>query len=176
MEIKITKAVPDDAYQIQDVYYKTWLTTYQNEKFGITKDDIENRFKDRHNPEIIESRKEKIKNLSDNSLFLVAKDKDKVVGVCRVITEERNQLGSIYVFPEYQGKGIGKMFWQKALNFFDTNKDIFVQVVVYNTNTIEFYKKLGFVDTGERFIDKHFTMTSGTTLPEMEMVIKANKK
>ena len=122
MEIKITKAVPDDAYQIQDVYYKTWLATYPNKEYGITEDDVEHRFKDRHSPEIIESRKEKIKNLSDDSLFLVAKDKDKVVGVCRLIIEERNRLGSIYVFPEYQGKGIGKMFWQKALDFFDPNK------------------------------------------------------
>lgn len=176
MEIKIVKAVPNDASQIQDVYYETWLVTYPNREYGITKDDIEYKFKDRHNPEVIETRKQKIKNLPNNKLFLVAKDKDKIVGVCNLIIDERNQLGSIYVLPEYQGKGIGKMFWQSGLDFFDPNKDIFVQVAVYNTKTIEFYKKLGFCDTGKRLTDERFRMKSGAILPEMEMVIKGNKK
>ena len=89
-----------------------------------------------------------------------------------VRNENNNQLRTIYVLPEFQGKGIGKMLWNEVKKFCDPTKDIIVQVVTYNQNTIEFYKKLGFIDNGKRF-SNDWRMKSGITMPEMEMVIKA---
>lgn len=71
--------------------------------------------------------------------------------------------------PEYQGRGIGKMFWNEALSFFDKDKDIFVEVADYNLNAINFYRQLGFVDTGKRF-PMRINFKSGAIIKEMEMI------
>jgi ribosomal protein S18 acetylase RimI-like enzyme len=113
---------------------------------------------------------------TENENYFVAKVNGKVVGFCFVTkNEERNQLSAIYILPEFQGKGLGKSLWESASSFIDTSKDTFVDVVTYNTQAIEFYKKLGFVDTGRRWSEEKFKMKSGGVLPEMEMVIRANK-
>lgn len=172
MNIEIVKpTIPDDVPQIQEVFYRTWLETYPNDEIGITRVDIEEQFKDRFSQEYIAKRAENLSKMPENQNFLVAKYLGNVVGVCRmIIRDEYNQLQSIYVLPEYQRLGIGKMFWNKALDFFEKNKKIIVQVATYNVKTIEFYKKLGFIDTGKRFTEERHRMPiSGVLIPEMEM-------
>lgn len=169
-KITIQKAIPEEALEIGEIFFKTWLATYPNEKYGITVDDIEDRWKDRKKAD-----GSRIRNMQDNEILLTAKGDSKIVGVCRVIKhKEKNQLQAIYVLPEYQGKGIGKMFWEEARKFFDQTKDTYVEVAIYNTNAIEFYKKLGFVDTGRRMKDERFKMKSGAMIPEMEMILRAS--
>lgn len=104
---------------------------------------------------------------------MVAKNDEKIVGVCRIIKENNfNKLEAIYVLPDFQGRGIGKMFWAEALKFWDNEKKIIVQVATYNTNAIRFYERLGFVDHGKRFTDENLRMPiSGVFIPEMELVI-----
>ncbi|HYD91952.1 MAG TPA: GNAT family N-acetyltransferase [Flavobacterium sp.] len=173
MSITVTDAEIKDVLGIRKVFYETWLVTYPNEELGITRDDIEDRYKDAFTKEKLKKQEDQIKNLPANQKLLVAKDADKVVGVCRIIKhEDKNQLQAIYVLPQYQGKGIGKMFWNEALRFFDKDKPTFVEVATYNTKAIEFYKKLGFSDTGKRIHDENFRMKSGNILPEMEMSLK----
>lgn len=165
--ITIQKATPGDALEIGEVFYRTWLATYPNKEHGITIEDIEYVFKDRASRD-----GSKFANMPDNEVYYTAKDNGHVVGVCRLIKhEDKNELKAIYVLPEYQGRGVGKMFWNEALKFFNSKKDIIVNVVVYNTNAIEFYKKLGFKDTGKRFLDERFRMQSGAIPQEMEMMI-----
>jgi len=170
--IIIQKAVPEDALGVGEVFYKTWLATYPNEEFGVTVDDIEDRWKDRDKAD-----GSRIRNAPDNELLLTAKDGAKVVGACRAVRhEDKNNLQAIYILPEYQGQGLGNKFWEEILKFFDPKKDITVEVATYNTNAIEFYKKLGFQDTGRRFSYEKHRMKSGAILPEMEMVIKVGER
>ena len=61
-EITIAHATPDDVIGIQDVAYHGWLATYPNAERGITVDDIEDRFKDRHTEERIAQRREQMAN------------------------------------------------------------------------------------------------------------------
>jgi GrpB-like predicted nucleotidyltransferase (UPF0157 family)/ribosomal protein S18 acetylase RimI-like enzyme len=174
-KIVVDAPKPEDARDIQEVFYKTWLDTYPNEEAGITVEDIEDKYKDVFTDEAIQTRAEKITHPAEGQTMFVARDGSKVVGFCRVIQEEdRSKLSTIYVLPEYQGKGVGRSLWNDAQNVLDKSKDIFVEVATYNTNSIEFYKKLGFEDTGRRFNDV-IPMKSGATIPEMEMVIKRNK-
>ena len=171
--IKITTPVPEDAYGIQEVFYKTWLVTYPNADAGITVEDIENKFKDAFTVETLTKRREKIANPPEGQFLLVAKDNDKVVGLCSVIKEsERNKLSTLYVIPEYQGRGIGSALWEQARSYLDMNKDTYLEVATYNANAIAFYKKLGFEDTGKR-LDFHAVMKSGNAIPEMEMLKRA---
>ena len=166
--------LPKDIMGIQEVFYKTWLETYPNEEIGITKGDIKKHFEGCFSEESLEKRSQNLSKLLDNQKFLVAKDGDLVVGVCNLfIREEYNQLQAIYILPDYQGRGIGQLFWKEALNFFDSKKDIIVQVATYNTQAITFYKKLGFIDNGKRFIeDRHRMPISQVAIPQMEMVLK----
>jgi len=174
MEIKITEAQAEDAEGMQDVFYYAWLTTYPNEEYGVTRDDVEDHFKDRHDAARLEKRRESIRAPDPHRRILVAKDKSKVVGLCRAaVSDDRNEIDAIYVLPEYQGKGVGTLLWNEAKKFFDPTKDTFVKVVTYNTKAIGFYTKLGFVDTGGRFTDERFRLKSGAIMPEMEMIIRA---
>jgi len=171
--INVQKAKPGDAEQIQKVLYKTWLDTYPNKEFGITVEDIEERFRNRISKKGVEDVRDRIRNMDKNSSFLVAKENELVVGVCKIRRgEDSNQLGAIYVLPTYQCKGIGYMLWEESFKFFDIRSDIKVEVATYNEKAISFYEKLGFIDTGKRITDDNFNFPSGNTIPEMEMIFK----
>ncbi len=175
-EIFVSRAKPEDARGMQEVFYKTWLNTYPNVENGISVDDIEDRYKNAFTDETINKRAERILHPPEGETVFVAKEDEKVVGLCFVEKyPEKNQIQAIYVLPEYQGKGIGKKLWSEAKKVFDAGKDVIIEVATYNTQAIEFYKKLGFVDTGKRWRDEKFKMKSGTTIPEMEMVIRAEQ-
>ena len=173
--ITITKAQIDDVREIQNVLYRTWLVTYPNKEAGITVEDIEERFKERLTEDGIEKRKQNfLDEASQNKFFIVARDGDTMVGVCGIgIKEEHNQLQAIYVLPEHQGKGIGRMFWNEAVRLFDPKKKVIIQVATYNKKAIKFYTKLGFVDTGKRLENEQYKMPiSGAYIPEMEMELE----
>lgn len=176
-KVIIKKPLPEDARSVQELLYHTWLATYPNEEFGITIDDIEDRFKNRFRGEELEKREKYYANVPENEIILIAKEEKNVVGFCRASRfDDKNELIAIYVLPEYQGTGVGKLLWQQAKKHFDSGKDTIVQVASYNEKAIRFYEKLGFCDTGKRWADEKFRMKSGAVLPLMEMVIKVKKK
>lgn len=169
-QVSIAPETPDDVRGMQEVFYRAWLATYPNAEQGITVDDIEDRYKDRYSEEKLAKRREQASNPPAGETTLIAREDDKVVGVCRVMKQaDRNQLYSIYVLPEYYGHGIGTAMWKAAQQYLDPAKHTIVEVATYNANAIKFYEGLGFVDTGKRMKDPKFTMKSGAIIPEMEM-------
>lgn len=173
-KIEIKDAEPQDAEGITNVLYKAWLATYPNEEIGITAEDVEETYKDAFTEEKIKSQQERIANTPENQKRVVAKSGDLVVGVATMIrNEDNNQLRTIYVLPDFHSRGIGTKLWEEAKKFAVPGKDIIVQVATYNQKALDFYKKLGFVDTGKRWSDEKWRMKSGATIPEMEMVIKS---
>lgn len=176
-QIRITPATPEDVRGVTEVYYKTWLATYPNEAAGVTVEDVENQFNGAFTVEALAKRTERMVHPAENTSFFLAKDGDKVVGVCSVTRHpDKNQLQSIYVLPEYQRRGIGALLWQEAQKHFDDDKDITVEVVSYNNNAIEFYQRLGFQKIDKPGPDETFKLKSGVFLPETEMIIKAQKQ
>lgn len=174
VNIRITRAVPDDAEGIRNVQYHTWLATYPNAEAGITIDDIEDRFKDRMTPEAIQKQRERLANPERNIFVFVAKDLEKVIGACAVeVASDYNQLNMLYVLPEYQGRKIGWSLWEEGRKVFNTLNPTFVHVADHNKQAIRFYERLGFRDTGERIENPKFTMKSGAQLREMKMRLDA---
>lgn len=171
----IRKAREEDAEGVGEVFYKSWLATYPNEKAGITVDDIEDHFKDRAGEEHIEKLRAFIRNLPESWTALVACEGDLVIGTCRVRRWPKlNELQTIYVLPDHFRKGIGTKLWEAAKTYLDPTKDTIVDMVDYNTRAISFYEQLNFVDTGKRFTNPRFTMKSGAVLPEMRMILKTS--
>ena len=174
-EIKILDAIPEDALGITNVFYKSWLATYPNKEKGVTLEDIEDSYKDDFSDEKIENLKKIIRELPENKKRLVAKVGDLIVGVCTVHrNENNNHLRTLYILPDFQNKGIGTMLWNEANTFLDPTKDTIVQVADYTENAINFYKKLGFVDTGKRTEQEGEKFKSGAVIIDMEMVKKAD--
>lgn len=171
--ITVKKPNPEDARAIQEVLYQTWLDTYPNKEIGITEEDIKVHFKKSLSPEMLEKRRLGILNPPPNQVLLVAKDSDKVVGVCRIVLRENiNQLQAIYVLPSHQRKGVGLMLWKTISKFLDPTKKTIVHVATYNEKAINFYKKIGFSETGESFVDNKFKMpVSGVAIPQTELYL-----
>jgi GNAT superfamily N-acetyltransferase len=171
-KIKILRAKPTDAKAIEEVYYKTWLATYPDNKYGVTIDDIKHIYRNRNNTEELMKKQKIMAATRKEFKRFVAKSGDKIVGLCNItVDSDKNQLNAIYILPKYQGKGIGKMFWNKIHKLFNLKNKTIVHVAEYNTNAIEFYKKLGFKVTKKRFENQNSKMKSGAIIPEIEMII-----
>jgi len=79
--------------------------------------------------------------------FLVAQLEDKVIGyaIGRVV-EERGEVISIAVLPEFRRKGIGTSLWRALREEFQRAlvKEVRLHVRVSNEAAINFYQRLGF--------------------------------
>jgi len=173
MKITIRKSVPKDVYGIREVQKVTWLHTYPNNKMGITLEDIESNFKDDDTPEgkrKIEERKKRYEDKSKQTW--VAEESGKIIGFCVAGNEKgKDRILAIYVLPKYQGRGIGSKLITKAFKWLGNRKAIYINVVEYNLNAINFYKKYGFVETGKSgVLDSAAMLPSGKTLPEIELI------
>lgn len=172
MNIEIVRPAPGDARGIATVLYKTWLAAYPNAELGITKGDIVESYRNVFSDEQIKKSEERLRNISPQEKRVVAKDGHMVVGMATLVRNAgHNQLQTIYVLPEYQGKGVGMLLWEAVCDSEDLTKDTIVHVADYNLQAIKFYEKIGFVDTGKRWTDEKWKMRSGAHIPEMEMIL-----
>jgi ribosomal protein S18 acetylase RimI-like enzyme len=179
LNIKILKATsnPEEVREVQNVIYRTWLATYPNKKLGITKKDINDRFKSKLTEEALIKKTKNISNYQTGKIVLVAKDRNKVIGICSITKyPEFNQLEAIYILPKYQNRGIGNSFWEKAQKYINLNKNTIVHVATYNEQAKKFYRSLGFKDIRKQWKNKKFAMKSGAIIPETEMILKGKGK
>lgn len=160
--------MPDDARGVLEVIRETWLTTYPNPDLGITRGDIKYSFKDSLEPSEIDKMSARIASTLPTECRLVAECGGDIVGIATMVRHhDHNELRAMYVLEGYQGQGVGHSLWQIAKDFADPHLGIIVRVATY-TSAVDFYKKLGFIDTGNRYDGE--VMRNGTTMPEMELV------
>lgn len=138
--MELREADPKDAESIFYIQKNTWVNVYPNNQHNITREDILHKFADK------EKRVAKIKERMKRSEGVwVATQEEKVVGFASIAQEEsKDSISAIYVLPEYQGQGIGKALLKKILEFYKNSKEIWLEVVSYNENAINFYQKHGF--------------------------------
>ncbi len=171
--ITISKPKPEDAEGILDVIRSSWYATYINSNIGITKEDVDGNF----TPEIVEGQLNSLRRGAEkqheDNVLRIAKDGEKIVGYIRLkIFPEHIEWISFYVHADYFGKGVGTLLWHEAQEVLP-QKNITVEVATY-TQAIHFYKKIGFVDTGERS-QKNIMPVSKTPMPLMKMILKNEK-
>lgn len=169
-KIVIREEVPADIRAVTRLLYEAWLETYPNETLGITRDDIENRFKHWFDEKELANRAKKLEDDPGRYTFVAEKD-NEIVGVCGVeVGATKQRLAQIYVAPNLQGQGIGKQLYAVAQEHFTPGVPVHVCVASYNQQAINFYERLGFKRTGKEFTDPRLIMKSGATIPEIELI------
>ncbi len=131
----------DDTSDIQNVLYNTWLASYAD---FIPITDIQWYFNNYYSePNFAQLFEDK-----DTTSF-VAEVKGHIVGYARMKVnheQKRCYLESLYVLPEFQGRGIGmellKIVEQNSLK--NSFQQIWLGVMEQNVPSLEWYKKLGF--------------------------------
>jgi ribosomal protein S18 acetylase RimI-like enzyme len=173
-KIVVSDPTENDRPQIRALFYHSWMATYPNKEIGITEEDIKEHFS-------IQAKKTAptMTELEDEKplrLVKIVRINGLIIGIIRLSRYTNyNQLQSLYVLPEYFGKGIGTALWEQSKNFLDFTKDTIVHVATYNAQAIGFYKKLGFIETGKLFTEERHRMPiSGVCIPETELVMPAN--
>lgn len=174
-EIIISSAIPENAFDIQNLLKDTSKQMYLDG--GFSEEDFNLRFKDSISDNAINECAKNIESLSENERYIVALKNDKVIGLCYVEKEDiKNILHAMYILPEFQNQGVGTLLWKNVKDFFDSEKDVVLDVFVSNQNAIKFYKKLGFVDYGKRTSEERFKSSSGVNIIEMKMVLIGHVK
>lgn len=177
--VEIERALPEDAEVICDIRDRAWIEAYPNPELGITPEDIKvnaQGLEGEFVPRRIAYLKEKLGKTDrpDGDTF-VAKVDGKVVGyVDPSIEDGKRRIGAIYVSPEAQGVGIGSRLIQRAIEWHGPCDDIFLEVVAYNQNAINFYNRFGFVKTDAVVTDEPGRPDFMKSLPQIEMVLKAD--
>ncbi|WP_207308554.1 GNAT family N-acetyltransferase [Bacillus timonensis] len=137
MNFSIRKMHHEDTKQVQDVAKTTWHATYE----GIIPLEVQNNFlKSAYNDE-------RMKQRIERSFLFVAEVDGSVVGFANfspVREDGKVELGSIYLYPEYQGKGIGSALLQQGIKDLDGVKEIYINVEKDNKIGKTFYEAKGF--------------------------------
>lgn len=179
--VEIERATPDDAEIICDIRDRAWIEAYLNPELGITAKDIEINAKGLHGefvPKRIAYLKNKLSSLDrpDGATF-VAKIDGKVVGFAEPSIENgKRRVGALFVAPEAQGKGVGSKLIQQDLDWHGHNEDIFLEVIAYNQNAIDFYKRFGFEQTDAIVPEESNLPSFIKSLPQIKMVLEAGSK
>ena len=168
-------AKSENVKKIRTIAKNAWLEIYPNEKYGITREDIT--AIDWFNPEEIEKRKKEIKEGNNTHTWVLRDDKANIVGFCKVSKNNNSsdikiqkEIDGMFIIKEFQGKGLGKKLMQKAIEWLGNDEEIKLEVVSYNTNAINFYKKFGFQETTLPVSKKRTQLPNGKQIPRIVMI------
>ena len=165
----ILKAVAEDAEGIQNLTAESSKGMYK--LCGWSEEEITKHF----NPEKIKGGAERLKNsiatFTDTDILFVAKDEDnKIIGCCFADRQEDvNKIEAVYVLEDFQGTGLAQKLYDVSYGLLNQNNDTFLDVFSLNSKAINFYKKLGFNETGKKFSDERFIGSDGNRLEITEM-------
>jgi ribosomal protein S18 acetylase RimI-like enzyme len=147
MEIKLRKVKKSDWPQLERLYKEFRVYNLKIiKKTGVYLQEYELPFKRQDFLKLI-ARK--------NKLFMVALDKEKIVGfvLARLKKEKyrgksflNGNLSEIFITQKYRGKGIAEKMWQITLRWFKKQKIKSLQLNVFyeNKTPFEIYKFWGF--------------------------------
>jgi GNAT superfamily N-acetyltransferase len=160
MNITIRKMHYEDTKQVQSIAKITWNATYE----GIIPLEVQNNFLKLNYSD--ESMKQRI----ERSIVYVAEVEGKVVGFANYSTVRdggKVELAAIYLYPEFQGKGIGTALIQQAVKELKGIKEIYINVEKDNKNGMNFYEAKGFEIVKESDVE-----FDGHILKQVRMVKK----
>jgi len=147
--IEIVEAKSQDFSAVKEIAYKTWPDTYGT---ILTKQQLD------YMLDLFYSEEALRKNASEKGhLFFLAKDHDLAVAFVSIEHNYQQQsitrIHKIYILPETQGQGIGKLLIEKVEFLANEAKSEKLSLNVNRHNAaLFFYKKNGFEIVGEEDI------------------------
>lgn len=157
----ISIATKEQLIEIHKLSHKIWPIAY---KEVITKEQIEYMLNMMYSIESLENQLEK------GHVFLLAKENNEFVGYAsyelNIDNSEKAKLHKLYVLPETQGKGYGKLLVDNIVKEVVNAKNTALFLNVNKKNkAIDFYKKYGFeisktmvLDIGNGFVMDDYIM------------------
>ncbi|MFD2939335.1 GNAT family N-acetyltransferase [Flavobacterium notoginsengisoli] len=139
--IKITEASIDNIVKIQEIAHITWPITYGE---ILTSEQLE------YMLDLIYSNEALSKQIQNKEqLFYLVSDSESVIGFIGIEHNYKNEavtkIHKIYLLPETQGKGCGKIVFEsiEKMALENNSNQLLLNVNRFNT-ALNFYKKLGF--------------------------------
>lgn len=168
-QLILKRATMADIHGILRVQKETWIATYSSEELGISREDIVSM--DLEGKKQRERVKRHIESQGEKGSIWVAKEGDEVVGFSHAEKEqEMHELRAIYVLPHLHGKGVGRLLMESTMEWFGTEKPVYVWVAASNQRAVAFYKKFGFATTGKAENLPLETVNGSKNLPIIQLI------
>jgi ribosomal protein S18 acetylase RimI-like enzyme len=149
MIASISEATAKDFKTIQEIAYKSWPSTYGS---ILSKEQID------YMLDLFYSEETLLENFNQKGhRFLLVNDGEISLGFAsyehNYLNHNCTRLHKIYLLPEAQGKGAGKLLIDAVENVAKKNKSTTVSLNVNKfNNAISFYRKIGFEVVSEEEI------------------------
>ena len=95
--------------------------------------------------------------------ILIAKNDDRVIGFTgygtRPDVPDVGEIFSMYVLPEYYGKGVSRLLMEARLEKLSQYNDVTLWVLKENHRAIRFYEKCGFTADGSELFEPRLKAT-----------------
>jgi diamine N-acetyltransferase len=152
MKINLIRCAQEDSQILQEISYETFKETFEDQN---SPENMKAYLEEAFNIEQVEN-----ELANPSSHFFLISFHDEVAGYVKVNTgdaqsEEMDhdslEIERIYIKKKCQKHGLGQYLFNKAMDIAleQNKKKIWLGVWEKNENAISFYKKLGFVQTGE---------------------------
>jgi GNAT superfamily N-acetyltransferase len=148
---------------------QSWLDTYTNDEFGVTREWIEERNQEQLRPERIQRGIERL-TIPSRACYVARSSDGEIIGSTTPYVDEEGvqHVGSLYVDERFHGKGVGQQLMQKVIEWSDPLKPLELGVVAYNERAKAFYRKWQFeeIPGSETLFDNK--------IPEIKMIRKGD--
>ena len=144
--ISISGAIPSDFPVIREIAHKTWPVAYGE---IISKAQLDYMLEEFYSDATLN-----YNFTHKNHRFLLVTENSVCLGFAsyehHYLGENKTRLHKIYMLPESQGKGAGKLLIAVVEKLARENNDLLISLNVNRFNTaFSFYEKLGFEKVGE---------------------------
>lgn len=149
--ITIIPATIDLLPEVKSIAHRTWPSTFSQ---ILSKEQIDYMLEGMYALETLESLVEE-----KGHQYVLAKDETGYLGFCayehNVKQSDKTKIHRIYLLPETQGKGLGKLLLNHVVEQAKAkNEDaVFLNVNKFNDKAIQFYERIGMKKVKEEVID-----------------------
>lgn len=160
----ISEATVEDFETIRKIAHTTWPVAYGE---ILSKAQLDYMLKKMYSDATL------LENLNKGHYFILAREDSVCLGFAsfehNYLREKCTRLHKIYLLPETQGKGLGKLLLERIVALAKENQSEIISLNVNRFNkALRFYKKMGFEVVAEEDLD----IGNGYLMEDYKMELK----